>query len=99
MSKSRPPRGQPARAVKRATASAAAPASATAKRAAPNPLQAAVERLETRVLDLKRERDALAAELAEANARIAALDAARDDAVNRIDWVVDSLQTVLDDKS
>jgi outer membrane murein-binding lipoprotein Lpp len=62
-------------------------------------LSVAVERLEAKVLDLKGERDALATELAAAKAEIAALDAARKDAINRIDWVIDSLHTALKDKS
>lgn len=62
-------------------------------------LQAAVDRLESRVLELKRERDAFEAELAAARAEIAALEAARTEAINRIDWVLDSLHTVLQDES
>ena len=64
-----------------------------------NALQAAVDRLEARVHELKRERDAFETELAIAKAKIAALEAARTDAINRIDWVLDSLHTVLQDKS
>ena len=88
-SKSRQPRSEPAR-----SRTPAAPAGR-----GKDPLQAAVERLEARVLELKNERDGLAAELAAARAEIANLDAARIDAINRIDWVLDSLHTVLEDKS
>ena len=70
-----------------------------AKAAPPSPLPAAVERLEARVNELKRERDTFEAELAAAKAKIAALEAARTDAINRIDWVLDSLHTVLQDNS
>jgi predicted RNase H-like nuclease (RuvC/YqgF family) len=62
-------------------------------------LQVAVDRLESRVVELKRERDSLADELAAARAEIATLHAARVDAVNRIDWVIDQLQSVLEDKA
>jgi multidrug resistance efflux pump len=80
---------------------ARAPASAAPRSvsSASNPLQVAVERLEARVHDLKRERDAFEAELAAAKAKITALELARTDAINRIDWVLDSLHTVLQDKS
>ena len=70
-----------------------------AARGGSDALQVAVERLEARVVDLKRERDGLAQDLAAARAEIAALEAARVDAVNRIEWVIDSLQSVLDDKT
>jgi|GEM_PF-3399572 len=43
------------------------------------------------------ERDALQAELAVAKARIAELEKLNEEAVNRIDWVIDSLQSVLSD--
>lgn len=93
MTKSRqPPRIEPARARAR-------PATASAPREAPNALQTAVDRLEARVLELKRERDTFEAELAAAKAKIATLEAARIDAINRIDWVLDSLHTVLQVKS
>jgi chromosome segregation ATPase len=62
-------------------------------------LQVAVERLEGRMAELKRERDALAQELTAARQLITALEAARTQAVNRIDWVLDSLQSLTEDKS
>jgi predicted RNase H-like nuclease (RuvC/YqgF family) len=62
-------------------------------------LESAVERLEASISTLKRERDDLAARLASAQAEIAALDTARKAAIDRIDWVIDSLHTALQDKS
>ena len=93
MSKPRAPRGatQPRTPI-------AAPAKA-ARRDTPKVLESAIERLETSVRDLKRERDSLTTELAAAKAEIATLDAARRAAIDRIDWVIDSLQAVLQDKS
>ncbi len=41
---------------------------------------------------------ALKAELAQAKARIVELEALNADVINRIDWVIDSLQTVIEDK-
>jgi hypothetical protein len=61
-------------------------------------LPAALARLEEQVADLMTERDGLAAELALARAEIVALEAARTDAINRIDWVLDSLQSLLQSK-
>ena len=45
---------------------------------------------------LERERDQLKAQLAEAQATIAKLEQARDEAVNRIDWAINSLHNVLE---
>jgi hypothetical protein len=42
------------------------------------------------------ERDQLKAQLAEAQATIAKLEQARDDALSRIDWAIDSLHNVLE---
>ena len=47
-----------------------------------------------RIKSLERER--LKTQLAEANERIAALEQRRAEAVNRIDWVIDSLHNVLE---
>jgi sugar-specific transcriptional regulator TrmB len=91
MSKQRPPPSDPAR-------SSRSPAAAKPREPS-NALQAAVDRLEARVLELKRERDELADKLAAATAEIATLDSSRVEAINRIDWVLDSLQTVLQEKS
>lgn len=41
----------------------------------------------------------LEAELAAARARIAELEKLNEEAVNRIDWIIDSLQTVLSEKA
>mgnify|MGYP001814103212 CR=1 FL=1 len=41
---------------------------------------------------------ALREELEHAKARIAELEALHEDVINRIDWVIDSLQTALEDK-
>jgi predicted RNase H-like nuclease (RuvC/YqgF family) len=89
MSKQRTPRSE----APRASTSTAKP------RDVPNALQSAVDRLEARVLELKRERDELAAKLEAAANEIATLDKSRIEAINRIDWVLDSLQTVLQEKS
>lgn len=56
----------------------------------------AVQRLEARARTLERERDGLRAELEAARARIAALEEARAEVVNRIDWVIDSLHNLVD---
>ena len=56
----------------------------------------AVQRLEARAKTLERERDGLKSELDAARARIRALDEARADVVNRIDWVIDSLHNLKD---
>ena len=44
----------------------------------------------------ERERDQLKAQLAEAQATIAKLEQARDEAVSRIDWAINSLHNVLE---
>ena len=45
---------------------------------------------------LERERDQLKAKLVAAEAAIAKLQQARDEAVNRIDWAIDSLHNLLE---
>lgn len=62
-------------------------------------LAEAVQRLEARAKSLERERDGLKAELEAARAHITALENARSEAVNRIDWVIDSLHAVIDKAS
>lgn len=52
-----------------------------------------------RIKSLERECERLKAQLAEANERIAALEQRRAEAVNRIDWVIDSLHNVLENGS
>lgn len=54
------------------------------------------ERNAQRIKSLERERDRLKSQLAEAEARIARLEESRAEAVNRIDWVIDSLHNVLE---
>ena len=44
---------------------------------------------------LRTERDSLKAKLAAAEARIAELQSQHEEAINRIDWVIDSLQSAL----
>lgn len=98
-SKARPP--PPKGGLKRTAPPAPAitkAAPASPKTATANLLQTAVEKLEARFKELKRERDALEAELDEARARIMAMETARTDAINRIDWVLDSLHNVLQDE-
>ena len=50
------------------------------------------ERPEARIKALEQERDGLKAQLALAEARIAHLEESRVAVVNRIDWIIDSLQ-------
>jgi hypothetical protein len=45
---------------------------------------------------LERERDALKVELATAEARIAALESQRTELLNRIDWAIDSLHSLVE---
>lgn len=78
----------------------------TTKRAAPaKPARkaaksgASLKKLEAEARALKTERDSLRAELTAAKKRIAELEAINEDAVNRIDWVLDSLHTLLEKKS
>ena len=49
-----------------------------------------------RVEALERERDQLRAKLVAAEAAISKLQQARDEAVNRIDWAIDSLHNLLE---
>lgn len=58
-----------------------------------------LKQLESEVSALKKERDELREELMAAKERIAALQAINDDAVNRIDWVLESLHSLLEKKS
>ncbi len=60
-----------------------------------NPLQAAIERLEASVAELSSTRERLGAELTAARKQVAVLEAARLDAVNRLDWAIDSLQSAI----
>jgi hypothetical protein len=49
-----------------------------------------------RVVKLESERDRLRAELEKAESRIRALEEGRDQVLNRIDWVIDSLRNLID---
>jgi chromosome segregation ATPase len=60
------------------------------------PAPGAPDRYAQRVKALERERDRLKTQLAEAEARITRLEESRAEAVNRIDWVIDSLHNVLE---
>ncbi len=94
--KSRAKRPAAKKAAAPARAAAPAKAAVPAKAAARTPAAAAADSLEARVRSLESERDRLTAELAEAHARIAKLEAARTQVVNRIDWVIDSLQNLIE---
>ena len=69
------------------------------KKASAAELTRALERLETKVMGLQQERDALASELETVRAKMRQLEEAQTDAVNRIDWVIDSLHNILEEKS
>ncbi len=60
------------------------------------PAKTAAQRSAARVKSLEQECDRLKAQLALAKERIADLEESRVKAVNRIDWVIDSLQSVLE---
>jgi len=55
-----------------------------------------VDRQAQRIKTLERERDRLKTQLKEAGERIKRLEESRTEAVNRIDWVLDSLHNVLE---
>jgi len=56
-------------------------------------------KLEARIKSLEKERDRLKAHLEVAGARITSLEQGRDEAVNRIDWVIDSLHNVIESEA
>lgn len=62
-------------------------------RAAP---KEAKRKSESPLAALERERDQLKAQLDDARAAIAKLEHAREEALNRIDWAIDSLHNVLE---
>jgi outer membrane murein-binding lipoprotein Lpp len=70
-----------------------------AKRPAGRPKEpsssADVQKLEARARTLEQERDGLKAELEAARQRIAALEENRTSVANRIDWIIESLQGVV----
>ena len=53
--------------------------------------------LEARIHALEAERDRLLAELKAAQTRIADLERTREQVVNRIDWVIDSLHSLIEE--
>lgn len=57
----------------------------------------AVATPEQRIAALEAERDRLAAELKAAQTRIRNLEQSREQVLNRIDWVIDSLQSLVED--
>jgi phage shock protein A len=50
----------------------------------------------SRIKTLERENTRLQQQLEEANERVARLEESRSEAVNRIDWVIDSLHNILE---
>lgn len=56
-------------------------------------------KLAARITSLEKERDRLKAQLDVAGARIASLEQGRDEAVNRIDWVIDSLHNAIESEA
>ena len=56
----------------------------------------AIERLEAKMGKLQRERDDLRTKLNAVNARVKELEIANTNAVDRIDWVIDSLHNLLE---
>lgn len=91
-----------ARPARKSTQPSAAPRASKAP--ARQPKQAAekaqpldASSLLARVIRLESERDRLQAELATATSRIQALEESREQVVNRIDWVIDSLRNLIDD--
>jgi phage shock protein A len=72
-----------------------------ARRAGERPIAGfdSADRQVQRIKSLERECERLKGQLAEANERIAALEQRGAEAVNRIDWVIDSLHNVLQNGS
>lgn len=68
-----------------------------AKQAASSGLPLDAPSLMARVLKLENERDRLELELSNALSRIRLLEESREQVVNRIDWVIDSLRNLIDE--
>ena len=86
-----------AAAGKKARGAATGKSKTSAKRAAaqsPGTIDPAA--LLARVAKLESERDRLLADLEKAESRIRALEEGRDQVLNRIDWVIDSLRSLID---
>jgi len=79
--------------AERARGKSKRPRRTTAARA---PVSDSAERPAVYIKTLERERDRLKAQLQEAQERLARLEESRTEAVNRIDWVIDSLHNVLE---
>ncbi len=79
--------------AERARGKSKRPRRSTVARAAVTDL---AERPAVYIRTLERERDRLKAQLQEAQERLARLEESRAEAVNRIDWVIDSLHNVLE---
>lgn len=87
-----------ARAARKSTAPSPAPRAARApKQSAESVPPLDASSLLARVIRLESERDRLQADLATATSRIQALEESREQVVNRIDWVIDSLRNLIDD--
>ncbi len=54
---------------------------------------------EARIKSLEKERDRLKTQLEVAGARIISLEHGRDEAVNRIDWAIDSLHNMIESEA
>ncbi|MEL7048550.1 MAG: hypothetical protein AAFO75_06245 [Pseudomonadota bacterium] len=85
------------------TAAKAGARSKSSSRVSKSPAQpdltTAIARLEAELLELSAERDALRDELEVAQNRVKALEEAQTQAINRIDWVIDSLHNVIEPKA
>lgn len=84
--------------AERATAKAKRAGQAKTSRGTSAALAQALERLEAKVKTLQSEKDALRKELAASKSRVKQLEEANTQAVNRIDWVIDSLHNLLEDQ-
>ena len=72
---------------------------APAKTRKPAKPRTALAKIEEDIQALRAERNDLRAELAAAKQRISQLEAINEEAVNRIDWVLDSLHSLLEQQS
>lgn len=81
----------------KASGTAAKASARPPKQSAESALPLDASSLLARVIRLESERDRLQAELATATSRIQALEESREQVVNRIDWVIDSLRNLIDD--
>jgi len=92
-------KASPARAKKAAAPTVKSARKPSAKKSATASKPTAAAKLSAangKVEALERERDQLKEQLADAMAQITRLQEARDEAVNRIDWAIDSLHNVLE---